>query len=91
MEEIKLSEDRLNILERIKQFEKEGRFDEDVEQDPPSEPLLPEEVDYLNRKFTSKLKTTLANRWVSMFYKSLIKNKVVIYKGVTGLENLKNF
>ena len=34
MDETKLSPDRVEVLKRIEQYEREGRFDEDVENDP---------------------------------------------------------
>ena len=40
----KVSEERRAILAKIEQFEREGRFDEDVENDPPAPELLPEQV-----------------------------------------------
>ena len=46
MKEIPKSPERLAILEKIAQYEREGRFDEDVENDPPSRVLLPEEIAY---------------------------------------------
>ena len=39
--------DRLAVLERIAQLEKEGRFDVDAEEDPPTLPLEPGQIDYL--------------------------------------------
>ena len=47
------SQDRLNILNKIDEYEKKRLFDQDVEDDPPGRELLPEEVDYLNRKLKS--------------------------------------
>ena len=43
----KKSKERLMILDKIAKFEREERFDEDVEEDPPSKELLPDDVDYL--------------------------------------------
>ena len=45
MDETKISADRLAILAKIKEYEREGRFDEDVEDDPPAPELLPDQVD----------------------------------------------
>ena len=55
------SKERLEILEKIDEFERMGKFDQDVENDPPTIPLNPSDVDYLHRKITSKIKTRVAN------------------------------
>ena len=52
-QEIPKSPERLAILEKIAQYEREGRFDEDVENDPPSRVLLPEEIEYADRRFSA--------------------------------------
>ena len=44
------SEDRLLVLKRIEELEKEGKFDIDVEDDPETRPLKPGEVDFLRKK-----------------------------------------
>ena len=44
------SKERVEILEKIKQLEKEGKFDVDAENDPPTIELTPENVDYLKTK-----------------------------------------
>ena len=52
----KLSADRREVVEKIAQYEREGKFDVDVENDPPAPELLPEKVDYLCKKLSSKIK-----------------------------------
>ena len=52
--------DRLAVLERIEQLEREGRFDVDAEEDPPTLPLQPDQIDYLRVKPSSKVKVKLA-------------------------------
>jgi lipopolysaccharide biosynthesis glycosyltransferase len=47
---------RVAVVDKIARYEKEGRFDEDVEDDPPSRPIEPGEVDYLRKKLSSKIK-----------------------------------
>ena len=39
------SEERLRVLARIAEYEKEGRFNDDVEEDDPPVPIKPGEVD----------------------------------------------
>ena len=43
--EIQKDPGRLAVIEKIKQFEREGRWSQDVEDDPPTIPLKPEMVD----------------------------------------------
>ena len=85
---IKKSEERLAIIEKIKQYELEGRFDEDVEDDPPTIPLSPEGIDYLRKKTRSKVKNMFANKIADMFINELIRENKLIIKKVNGLENL---
>ena len=40
------SEERLRVVARIEEYEKAGRFNDDVEEDDPPVPLMPGEVDY---------------------------------------------
>ena len=42
-----VSKERQEILDRIKDYEKKGIFDVDVENDLPSRTLMPDEIDYL--------------------------------------------
>lgn len=88
MDETKISADRLEILKRIKEYEKAGRFDEDVENDPPAPELLPDQVDYLCKKLSSKISRRIANRIGDKFFLKLIKKDVLVIDGVTGEENL---
>ena len=44
---IEKAQDRLEVLARIEEYEKKGWFTKDVENDPPTIPLKPEEVDFL--------------------------------------------
>lgn len=55
--------DRLAVLERIRAYEQEGgeAFFCNVEEDPPSRPILPHEVDYLGEKPATRLGTALAS------------------------------
>ncbi len=84
------SGDRLVVLEKIARLEQEGRFDEDVEEDPPTRELKPEEVDYLRKKVKSKIKTRLTYKVARKFMNHLIDNKQLIIKEIKGIENFKN-
>lgn len=83
-----IAQDRLEILEKIKVLEREGRFDVDPETDPPTIELTPENVDYLNTKSTSKIKSKVAYKLGEKFLKELLKNNKLIIKEIKGIENL---
>ena len=81
------SRERLLIVDKIAKYEREGRFDEDVEEDPPSKELLPEHVDYLRSSVKSKLKSKFAYSVARIFMNDMIAKKQLIIKGIKGLEN----
>ena len=83
-----LSQDRLNILKKIDEYEKNGWFDIDVEDDPPTIPLQPDKVDYLGKKLSSKIKTAITNAVAIKFINKLIKDKKLIIKDIIGIENM---
>lgn len=87
---IEKSKDRLEILEKIKKLEESGIFDVDVENDPPTIPLNPEDVDYLRKSRTSKIKSRMANTMAKKFVNDLLRDNKLIIKEVRGLENLQN-
>ena len=65
MEEIKQAEDRLKVLERIKDYELNKRFNDDVEEDDPAITIKPKDVDYT-------IKNCLAKFWLAL-QTSLVK------------------
>lgn len=83
------SQQRLDVLKRIEELEKEGKFDVDAEDDPPTIVLTPENIDYLRKKMTSKIKRVFANEVGEMFLDNLLKNNKLIIKDVKGMENLR--
>ena len=87
---IEKSKDRLEVLEKIDKLEREGKFDIDVENDPPTIELTPDNVDYLRKSGTSKLKRKVANKIGKKFLKNMIKKNKLIIKEIRGIENLKN-
>lgn len=87
---IEKSKDRLEILEKIKKLEESGIFDVDVENDPPTIPLNPGDVDYLRKSRTSKIKSRMANTMAKKFVNDLLRDNKLIIKEVRGLENLQN-
>ena len=82
------AKDRLEVLEKIAQLEREGRFDEDVEEDPPTKELMPDDTDYLRRKISSKIKTKLTYKVARSFLNNIIANKQLIIKDIKGIENM---
>ncbi len=84
------SKDRLQVMDKIAKFEREGRFDEDVEEDPPTKELLPEDIDYLRTKIRSKIKSRFAFAIARKYVYSLIDEKKLIIKEIRGIENYAN-
>ncbi len=84
----KVSPERQAVLKRIDEYEKAGRFDVPVEDDPPAKELLPSEVDYLCKKLSSRFKRRLANRLGDKYFLGLIKKGALVIDGITGEENL---
>ena len=84
-----ISEYRLKVLEKIKEYEKQGLWDKDVEDDPETIVLEPDKVDYLGEKVSSKIKTYFSNRLAVAFYERQIRKKNFIIKDIVGLENFK--
>ena len=82
--------DRVKILEKIAQFEREGRFDEDVEDDPPGREIQPGEVDYLGKKLSSKIQSKFAYSIARRYLNRIIENKQLIVKDIIGIENFAN-
>lgn len=83
-------EQRLKVLRKIEELEKNGIFDVDVEEDPPTIPLLVDDVDYLNKKSTSRIKSKIANKVGKIFLDDLLKNNKLIIKQINGLDNMIN-
>ncbi len=87
--EITLAPDRVEVLEKIKKYEAQGgdSFFLDVENDPPSRTLMPEDVDYLNKRISSKIKCFFASI-IERFALWRAKRKLKIT--VVGKENIRN-
>lgn len=86
---IEKSKERLEIIEKIERLEKEGHFDVDAEDDPPTIVLTPENVDYLRKKWRSKLKSKFANKIGERFLDNLLEENKLIIKEVKGIEILQ--
>lgn len=81
------SQERLDIIAKINQYERESKFNIDVENDPPTQHLKPGEVDYLRKKLSSKVKTYFANKMARKFIDKLIDEKQLIIEDIIGYEN----
>lgn len=79
---------RQEIVDRIARLEKEGRFDEDVEDDPPGRPLLPDEIDYMRKGVRARLRTAYAYKVARWFMNYMIHTRQLIFRETEGLENL---
>ena len=78
---------KLELLKRIDELEKKGLWHLDVEDDPETYPLMPDKIDYLNEKLSSKIKNKIANIAGSRFFDKMIANRQLIIKEVRGIEN----
>ena len=78
---------KLELLRRISELEKKELWHLDVEDDPETYPLEPDEVDYLNEKFSGRIKNKIANILAARFFDKMIANKQLIIKEVRGVEN----
>ncbi|MBQ2735473.1 MAG: 1-acyl-sn-glycerol-3-phosphate acyltransferase [Clostridia bacterium] len=78
---------KLELLEKIAEYEKKGLWHLDVEDDPETYPLLPDQVDYLNEKLSSKIKNKIANIFGARFFDKMIAKRQLIIKEVRGIEN----
>ena len=81
------SSDRLAVLERIAELERKGLFDQDVENDPPTRPIAPGEVDYLGKKWTTRVATRFANRMAKKYFDGCIERGELVIKAVNGIEH----
>lgn len=78
---------KLELLRRIAELEKKELWHLDVEDDPETYPLMPDQVDYLNEKLSSKIKNKIANVFGARFFDKMIENRQLIIKEVRGIEN----
>lgn len=84
----KVAPDRIEVLKRITEYEEEGKFDQTVENDPVGKELLPEDVDYLCKKTSSKLKRRLANFLGDKYFLDQIKKGAILIDDIKGEEHL---
>lgn len=78
---------KLELLKRIAELEKKELWHLDVEDDPETYPLMPDQIDYLNEKFTNRIKNKIANIFGARFFDKMIAQKQLIIKEIRGIEN----
>ncbi len=88
LDRTKRNADRVAVVKRIEEYERQGKFDIDVEEDPPSRELLPDEIDYLRTTSLAKLQTKIAYQKAKKFLDKILKEELLIVKEIKGLENL---
>ena len=78
---------KLELLRKIEEFERQGLWHLDVEDDPETYPLMPDQIDYLNEKLSNRMKSKIANIAATRFFDKMIANRQLIIKEVRGIEN----
>ena len=86
----KRAKDRVEVLQKMEEYERKGIFDLDVEQDPPGKVLMPEDIEYIKDSAAEKLKTEMAFQAARKFVKDLVKDKKLIVKEIKGIEHFQN-
>ncbi|MCR5348435.1 MAG: 1-acyl-sn-glycerol-3-phosphate acyltransferase [Bacilli bacterium] len=82
--------ERLAVLARIEDFERRGIFDQDVEEDPPGDTILPGTVDYQQRHLITRLKARFAFSSARKFLNKITNDGTLRIKKIEGIENLDN-
>ncbi|MBQ7386560.1 MAG: 1-acyl-sn-glycerol-3-phosphate acyltransferase [Clostridia bacterium] len=89
MQNKKRDPERVAVQKKIEQYEREGKFDLDVENDPPSRVLMPDEIDYLRRSPIAKIKTYIAYRKAKTFLNYITESGRMVIRDIKGLENMR--
>ncbi len=74
--------------QKIENYERQGLFDKDIAEDPPTIPLQPGKVDYTCRKLSTRIGAKLANCIGSAHFERKMKKGEVILKEIRGRESL---
>lgn len=83
------SPERIKLIEKMEEYEKLGLFDQDINEDPETIELLPDQIDYLHKKLKTKILTRIALKKGGEFFRSQEKCGNLIIKEIRGVENLK--
>ena len=87
---MEISKHRLEVLKKIEDYETKGLFDLDVENDPPTRPLKPGEVDYVGKKRLTRIATLIANKVGQRHFEKMLKTGSVVLRDIKGQENLQS-
>ena len=82
--------DRVMVIEKMRDYEERGIFDLDLEDDPPTKELLPDQIDYFRRGAADKIKTEIAYKMAKSFLEKIQREGQMIIREVRGLENMAN-
>ncbi|MBQ7291334.1 MAG: 1-acyl-sn-glycerol-3-phosphate acyltransferase [Clostridia bacterium] len=86
---MEISNSKKELLQKIAELEKNELWHMDAEEDPETYPLMPDMVDYLNKKPINKIKSLAANFLGQRFFEKMIAQNQLIIKEVKGIENFK--
>lgn len=94
MKKLKINEEkraeRLAVMKRIEEYERLGKFDTDVECDPESRVLHPDEITYLDKSLPAIMKRKLAFMTAHIFFYFERKKRKLVLCDPVGLENLNS-
>ncbi len=79
---------RVAVLEKIAEYEKARRFDEDVEEDPPTIPLEPDKIDYLHKGIAGGCRRVAAFASAYVYFWNLERTGQMRLEPTEGLEHL---
>ena len=84
---MKRSEHKEELIKRIAELERAELWHIDAEEDPETYPLMPDKIDYLNERLSSKILNKIANLAGTAVFDAMIKGRQLIIKEVRGIEN----
>ena len=82
------SPERQAILDKIAEYERLGLFDRDVEPDPPTLPLEPDMITYLDRRPAAEIRRFFAFSLARLYFKLALLRRELYIDGIYGVENL---
>jgi hypothetical protein len=81
------SPERFALIKKAEDLERQGIFDKDVNDDPPSKVILPGTVDYTQKKLKTRIAARFAfNKARQFLNKNLIKTGALKVKAILGAE-----
>lgn len=83
---VQSSASKTEVLKKIDEYERQGLFSKDIFDDPPTIPLKAGQVDFLEKKFSTRVSMKIANFLARRYINKQIKLKTLIIKEVRGLE-----